>query len=116
MSSEISTKEMGLTLSESFYDEGRTKPQSRGYVDSAGNKTGGWTYWYDNGHCRAKGSHNVNGNRTGVWTEWHENGNFRATGRYNDGYPEGEWTYGYENGSLEFKSYYNAGIFLCPTL
>jgi antitoxin component YwqK of YwqJK toxin-antitoxin module len=72
-------------LRESFYDEQRTKPCSRGYVDG-------------------------NGNRTGVWTEWHENGNFRAKGSYNDGYPEGEWTYGYENGSLEFKSWYEVGL------
>jgi len=39
-------------LVEKFYDEERTKPKSRGYVDSDGKRTGEWTYWRKNGTLR----------------------------------------------------------------
>jgi antitoxin component YwqK of YwqJK toxin-antitoxin module len=36
-------------------------------------RTDEWTWWYENGKVKEKGSYN-NGNLTGEWTYWDENG------------------------------------------
>jgi antitoxin component YwqK of YwqJK toxin-antitoxin module len=62
-------------------------------------KTGSWTYYYENGKVKSKGSYK-NGLRDGRWSEYADNGKKILSANYENGKPIKQWTYWYPNGQL----------------
>ena len=87
------------------YANGQLK--SRGYIKGKNIRTGGWTFWYEDGQKESEGRY-VDHQREGLWTNWDENGQ-KSKGEYKDGKQEGLWTEWRENGKKWGEGEYKDG-------
>ena len=73
----VETHPNGLTKSEGFKRDGRTK-------------VGYWTYYWPNGQKLSEGEYQ-DGKKHGPWTSWDDAGRTTAQGEYLDGSRTGPW-------------------------
>jgi uncharacterized protein len=79
-----------------------------GIIDEAGNKSGKWKEYTQEGSLFAEGQYNEN-RRLGTWKFYNNVRKVEQTGSYNNGRPDGQWTWYYENGLLLREEEYFQG-------
>lgn len=75
---------------------------------------GPWEFYDNNGRISATGSFDSKGNRTGKWTWFYENNQVKEITSYTEGKIQGESLDYYKNGYLKLKSYYRDNILEGP--
>ena len=60
------------------------------YQESAGERTGEWTFYFRNGRVKATGAY-LHGELTGPWEWYRESGQPLQTGAFRDGQQDGLW-------------------------
>ena len=81
---------------------------SEGIVCLNGKEDGEWTYYYNNGKVKSKGTYNK-GNKNKKWTYYYINGKVQQVGNYSNGKCNGNWKWYYETGELLKEEFYLYG-------
>jgi antitoxin component YwqK of YwqJK toxin-antitoxin module len=88
----------GKVLNGYIYNDNGVKI-GEGIIDEAGNKTGKWKEFTQEGDLFAEGQYNDN-RRSGAWKFYNSGKKVEQTGSYSNGRPDGLWKWYYENGSI----------------
>jgi len=81
-----------------------------GIITEAGEKTGSWKEFYDNGVLKGEGFYDDD-TRVGPWTFFHRNGEVEQQGTYDSiGRSEGVWNWYYASGILHRKESFKNGL------
>ena len=76
-----------------YWDKETKKKQWEGvWKDSL--HDGQWTFWYENGQMKAKGSYILD-EKDGQWTTWYDNGKTESKIAYRNNEIEGKYSYYY---------------------
>jgi antitoxin component YwqK of YwqJK toxin-antitoxin module len=95
-----------ISGSKIYSDEGIVV--SEGIVNEAGNRTGNWTDYYQDGTIQAEGQYTDN-RQSGIWRFFNRSGKIEQTGSFINGRAEGLWRWFYTNGSLLREEEYYQG-------
>ena len=89
------------------YDEFGTL-LAQGLFDAQGNRTGKWTFFYDDGSISGKGSYQ-NNQKTGTWEFFYRDGKPEQKGDFVNDKPEGYWVLYYISGAVLREENYHFG-------
>ena len=90
----------------SYHKDGSLRSQGH-FLE--GNKTGKWSYWYDNGNLMNITHYNEEGEKHGEFKSWYKDSTLEDEGIFNHGKEEGKWDFYFENGQIASSEVYKEG-------
>ena len=84
-------------------------------VGSEDQLTGPWTFYFENGNVKSKGTFDASGEKTGEWSYYHENGQLKQTCPFADGKIHGKVYSWYDNGNPSEENEYKNDKLNGPT-